>query len=216
MVWHFGTAFSFVLFLLCVFSGCSSPLQPAPDNGTVSATGETIAESLPSESLTATPVPVKPAATPRETRVEPVMVTTVRTAAGSGAVLLDDTYTLTIKEYKEYPFKDMGYEFLYEGDRFQVSVQSEKPVILYVVGYMDAIRIQASDNTPHYEEGVSKLQWGNVEPVFFWERVTDRTGTFAITGVGRYSLVVDPRWMTYDKDWMTGRPFTFRLRITKV
>jgi len=55
-----------------------------------------------------------------------------------------------------------------------------------------------------------------VEPVFFWERVTDRIGTFTIRDVGKYSFVVDPRWMTRDDEWKTKRPFTYKVRITKL
>lgn len=207
---------SFILSILCIFSGCTAPEQPG-SNITITPEGKgSSTETMPSETLEETLAPAGPVQPERTTRMEPVMVITTKIGSGSGTILLDETCSLTIREYKEYPFSDMGYDFLYEGDKFQVSIRSEKPVIVYVVGYMDAIRIQASDNIPHYDEGVGKLQWGNVQPVFFWERVSDRIGTFTITDVGRYSFVIDPRWMTYDDNWKTKRPFTYELRITKL
>ncbi len=200
-----------VIVIIVIFSsGCFSPFKPVVRPGEVSNTS--MVTEIPTPTVLDTTTPVTAATTlPTVT-----IVTTATPRPESGRILVDETYSLTIDEYKEYKFSDFGYDFLYEGDRFQFSITSEKPVTVYVVGYMDSIRIQASDNTPHYEEGDTRLQWGNVKPAFYWERVTDRIAAFTIKDVGSYSFVVDPRWMTYDERWATKRPFTYKLRITRL
>ena len=203
-----------ILLLLILVSGCFSDFKAVNRSNISGNVTETtpltiVATANPEVIPTTKPVTL---ATP----IQPVIVTTITTQPESGKILIEDSYSLTISEYKEYKFSDVGYDFLYKGDKFQFSITSEKPVIVYIVGYMDSIRIQASDGTPHYEVGDPKLQWGNVKPAFYWERVTDKIATFEIKEVGRYSFVVDPRWMTYDEDWVTKRPFSYTLRITRL
>jgi hypothetical protein len=210
--WHVVTLA--ILLLTILIPGCFSDFKPVDRQNT---TGNATVTTMEMDLITTTPdildtkIPVTTG-----TPVQPLIVTTIATQQESGKILVDESYSLSINEYREYKFSDLGYAFLYEGDRFQFSITSEKPVMVYIVGYMDSIRIQASDGTPHYEVGNPNLQWGNVKPAFYWERVTDKIATFRITEVGKYSFVVDPRWMTYDEDWKTRRSFSYKLRITRL
>ena len=153
------------LLVLILASGCFSDSKPVDRLNTT--VNETVAAPVtnPVTEIPKAPDTTKPST--MVTPIQPIIVTTATTQQESGKILVDDSYSLSINEYKEYKFSDIGYDFLYEGDRFQFAITSDKPVIVYVVGYMDSIRIQASDGTPHYEIGDPNLQWGNVKPAFY-------------------------------------------------
>jgi len=197
--------FSIVVLLIIIFfivcPGCvsQSSVQPGP----VSPSG------------TGSLAPVTPPATLPVATLQNG-IATLPIAESGGTVILHDKDELTIEEYKEYKFSDMGYEFLYEGDTLKVYITSEKPVLVYCINYMDVIRLESPANTPHYETYSDKVQWGSLEPAFSLEKVTHEKATFIIRDVGRYSFIIDPRWMASDSAWLTRNPFAYEITLIKV
>lgn len=107
------------LIVTLVIAGCVSPTPPAP-----------VQTPAP------TPAPTTAIQTVLPTTPEATVVTVVSTRVTpkpSGTVIekeiLHDTGILTTKTYKTYDFKDMGFKFIYPGDKFRITIKAEKPVL---------------------------------------------------------------------------------------
>ena len=96
---------SCILFILCSIMGCSAPLAQEQNTSQSGAGNGTLFGQL-TPMIVRTPVPTVLVQSQSTTKIEPVLVTTERTVSGSGSVLLDDTCSLAIREYKEYSLED--------------------------------------------------------------------------------------------------------------
>ena len=149
--------------------------------------------------------------------------------------ILHDTGILTTKTYKTYDFKDMGFKFIYPGDKFRITIKAEKPVLGYALNTEQATGLQGSQLIPHYESYSKKVQWGLIDPSFVLEKATNSTGEFIYGDYieyryddGKYiamnktkgevhplTYVVDGRWMSYDPVYDNVQTFTYEITITK-
>ena len=149
--------------------------------------------------------------------------------------ILHDTGILTTKTYKTYDFKDLGFKFIYPGDKFRVTIKAEKPVLGYALNTEQATGLQGSQLIPHYESYSKKIQWGLIDPSFVLEKATNSTGEFIYGDYIEYryddgnyvamnktkgevhplTYVVDGRWMSYDPVFDNIQTFSYEITITK-
>jgi hypothetical protein len=209
------------LIITMVIAGCVSPSTPAPVQTPAPTTA--IQTVLPT-TIAATTVPVKTA-----------VMTTKPIEAFVEKEILHDTGILTTKTFKTYDFKDMGFKFIYPGDKFRITIKAEKPVMGYALNTEQATGLQGSQLIPHYESYSKKVQWGLIDPSFILEKATDSTGEFIYGDYVEYryegdkyiamnktkgevhplTYVVDGRWMSYDPVYDNIQTFTYDITITK-
>jgi hypothetical protein len=209
------------LIVTMVIAGCVSPSTPAPVKTPAPTTA--IQTVLPT-TITATTVPVKTA-----------VMTTKSIEAVVEKEILYDTGILTTKTYKTYDFKDLGFKFIYPGDKFRITIKAEKPVLGYALNSEQATGLQGSQLIPHYESYSKKVQWGLINPSFVLEKATNSTGEFIYGDYVEYryegdksiamnktkgevhplTYVVDGRWMSYDPVYDNIQTFTYEITITK-
>jgi hypothetical protein len=209
------------LIVTMVIAGCVSPSTPAPVQTPAPTTA--IQTVLPT-TIAATTVPVKTA-----------VMTTKPIEAFVEKEILHDTGILTTKTFKTYDFKDMGFKFIYPGDKFRITIKAEKPVMGYALNTEQATGLQGSQLIPHYESYSKKVQWGLIDPSFILEKATDSTGEFIYGDYVEYryegekyiamnktkgevhplTYVVDGRWMSYDPVYDNIQTFTYEITITK-
>ena len=211
-----------VCLIVTIFiAGCASPSAPAPVQ---TPAPTTVIQTIPPATSEATLVPV---------------TTTVVTTQTTGAVIekeiLHDTGILTTKTYKTYDFKDLGFKFIYPGDKFRITIKAEKPVLGYALNSEQATGLEGSQLIPHYESYSKKVQWGLIDPSFVLEKATNSTGEFVYGDYVEYrydgdkyiamnktkgevhplTYVVDGRWMSYDPVYDNIQTFTYEITITK-
>jgi hypothetical protein len=206
------------LIMMIFIAGCTSPgsSTPAPTPPLT-----TVIPTVPPTTAQATPVVINT-----------TMVTPQRTETVTEKELLHETGILSTKAYKTYDFKEMGFKFIYPGDKFRISIKSEKPVLGYALNTEQASQLQGSQLIPHYESYSSKVQWGLIDPSFVLEKATDSTEEFIYgnyiradkDGVEKVwtkgevhplTYVVDGRWMSFDPMYDNVQTFTYEITITK-
>jgi hypothetical protein len=215
-----------VCLIVTIFiAGCASPSAPAPAPAPVQTPAPT------------TGIQTIPPATSEATIVS--VTTTVGTKPTTEAVvekeILYDTGILTTKTFKTYDFKDLGFKFIYPGDKFRITIKAEKPVLGYALNSEQATGLQGSQLIPHYESYSKKVQWGLIDPSFVLEKATNSTGEFIYGDYVEYryegdksiamnktkgevhplTYVVDGRWMSYDPVYDNIQTFTYEITITK-
>ena len=141
-----------VCLIVTIFiAGCASPSAPAPVQ---TPAPTTVIQAIPPATSEATLVPV---------------ITTVVTKQTTEVVvekeILHDTGILTTKTYKTYDFKDLGFKFIYPGDKFRITIKAEKPVLGYALNSEQATGLEGSQLIPHYESYSKKVQWGDRKSV---------------------------------------------------
>jgi hypothetical protein len=213
-----------VCLIVTIFiAGCASPSAPAPAPVQTPAP-TTVIQTIPPATSEATIVSV---------------TTTVGTKPTTEAVvekeILYDTGILTTKTFKTYDFKDLGFKFIYPGDKFRITIKAEKPVLGYALNSEQATGLQGSQLIPHYESYSKKVQWGLIDPSFVLEKATNSTGEFIYGDYVEYryegdksiamnktkgevhplTYVVDGRWMSYDPVYDNIQTFTYEITITK-
>jgi len=209
------------LIVTMVVAGCVSPSTTAPVQTPAPTTA--IQTVLPT-TIAATTVPVKTA-----------VMTTKPIEAFVEKEILHDTGILTTKTFKTYDFKDMGFKFIYPGDKFRITIKAEKPVLGYALNSEQATGLQGSQLIPHYESYSKKVQWGLIDPSFVLEKATNSTAEFVYGDYIEYryegdkyiamnktkgevhplTYVVDGRWMSYDPVYDNIQTFTYEITITK-
>jgi len=209
------------LIVTMVIAGCISPSTPAPVQTPAPTTA--IQTVLPS-TIAATTVPVKTA-----------LMTTKPIEAFIEKEILHDTGILTTKTFKAYDFKDMGFKFIYPGDKFRITIKAEKPVMGYALNTEQATGLQGSQLIPHYESYSKKVQWGLVDPSFVLEKATNSTAEFVYGDYIEYryddgnyvamnktkgevhplTYVVDGRWMSFDPVYDNVQNFNYEITIAK-
>ena len=209
------------LIVTMVIAGCVSPSTPAPVQTPAPTTA--IQTVLPT-TIAATTVPVKTA-----------VMTTKPIEAFVEKEILHDTGILTTKTFKTYDFKDMGFKFIYPGDKFRITIKAEKPVMGYALNTEQATGLQGSQLIPHYESYSKKVQWGLIDPSFILEKATDSTAEFVYGDYIEYryddgnyvamnktkgevhplTYVVDGRWMSFDPVYDNVQNFNYEITITK-
>jgi hypothetical protein len=209
------------LIVTMVIAGCVSPSTPAPVQNPAPTTA--IQTVLPT-TIAATTVPVKTA-----------VMTTKPIEAFVEKEILHDTGILTTKTFKTYDFKDMGFKFIYPGDKFRITIKAEKPVMGYALNTEQATGLQGSQLIPHYESYSKKVQWGLIDPSFVLEKATNSTAEFVYGDYIEYryddgnyvamnktkgevhplTYVVDGRWMSFDPVYDNVQNFNYEITITK-
>jgi hypothetical protein len=214
-----------LLAAICV-AGCASPSAPAPVQTPPPTT--LVPTSLPTTVITTPPNTIAPSAT--TTAVTSTPVTT-----SSEKEILHEKGMLTTTSYKTYDFKDMGFKFVYPGDKFWITIKAEKPVLGYALNTEQASQLEGSQLIPRYESYSTKVQWGLIDPSFVIEKATDSTEEFIYGNyieyrfengkyvemlktkgeVHRLTYVIDGRWMSYDPVYDNVQPFNYEITITK-
>ncbi len=209
------------LVVTIIVAGCASPSAPVPVQTPAPTTAiQTVfptSGEIPTVSVTT------------------AVITTIPTESVVEKEILYDTGILTTKTYKTYDFKEMGFKFIYPGDKFRISIKAEKPVLGYALNTEQATGLQGSQLIPHYESYSKKVQWGLIDPSFVLEKATNSTGEFIYGDyieyrydAGNYvamnktkgevhplTYVVDGRWMSYDPAFDNVQSFSYEITITK-
>jgi hypothetical protein len=211
-----------VCMIVTIFiAGCASPSAPAPVETPAQTT---VIQTIPPTTAEATTVPVTTTQV-----ITPTPIAVVETE------ILHDTGILTTKTYKTYDFKDMGFKFIYPGDKFRITIKAEKPVLGYALNTEQASGLQGSQLIPYYESYSTKVQWGLIDPSFVLEKAMNSTSEFIYGDYVEYryvgdkyiamnktkgevhplTYVVDGRWMSYDPIYDNVPTFTYEIIITK-
>jgi hypothetical protein len=211
-----------VCLIVTIFiAGCASPSAPAT------------VQTLAATTVIPTHFPVTSEATKVSTNT--TVVTNPTTEDVVEKEILYDTGILTTKTYKTYDFKDLGFKFIYPGDKFRITIKAEKPVLGYALNTEQATGLQGSQLIPHYESYSKKVQWGLIDPSFVLEKATNSTGEFIYGDYVEYryegdksiamnktkgevhplTYVVDGRWLSYDPVYDNIQTFTYEITITK-
>jgi hypothetical protein len=212
-----GVCLIFTIFI----AGCTSPSASPPLS---TATPTTVIQTLTTATIEVTTVPVTTSVVTKQT-----------TESVVEKEILRDKGILTTKTYKTYDFKDLGFKFIYPGDKFRISIKAEKPVLGYALNTEQATGLQGSQLIPHYESYSKNIQWGLIDPSFVLEKATNSTGEFIYGDYieyryddGKYvamnktkgevhplTYVVDGRWMSYDPVYENVQTLAYEITITK-
>lgn len=194
-----------VLAAAVAFTGCTTQ-QAAPATPVPSV-------SAPAESAPATPaITAAPAAEKTEKTAE---VTKEEIKKTSEKVILNTKGLISPGEHKTFDFKSMGDEFSKIGEKYTITLKSDKPVIGYAVTTTQADELQGNEMTPSYDSSSDKIQWGLTTPYMSFGRVTDSTKTFTVETEHQYVYVIDARWMKNDNDYKDLPAFNYELVIAK-
>ena len=124
-----------VCLILTIFiAGCASP-SASPPLPTASPTA--VIQTISTVTVEVTTVPVTTS-----------VVTKQITESVVEKEILRDKGILTTKTYKTYDFKDLGFKFIYPGDKFRISIKAEKPVLGYALNTEQATGLQGSQLDP--------------------------------------------------------------------
>ncbi len=182
-----------LLFTVLIFAGCSSPAG----QGTVPATGS-----------------------PGKTEQVSTKAEGKATTVSSEKVVISDVLNLMSgypTTYKEYAFRDYGYEYLLPDDTFRVSIDSTKPVNILVIDKADQLKF--SSVRPEWNTILKQNQWdySPVVPVFSRSDVLSNEMTFRIEDKAAYFLIIDPRFSS-EKIWEGSRHEDVRVnvKVTKI
>lgn len=129
------------------------------------------------------------------------------TTASSGRIILDERITLMSgypTQYQKYAFEEYGYQYLYPGDTFKVSINSDKPVNVVVVDKGDEMKFPQV--IPEWNTVLRKDQWdySPVVPAFSQSNVVRKDMTFTIKDKSSYFLIIDPRFSS-EQTWEGSR-----------
>jgi hypothetical protein len=107
--------------------------------------------------------------------------------------------------YQKYAFEDYGYQYLYPGDTFRISVNSNKPVNVLVIDKDDEIKFPSVE--PEWNTVLKKDQWDYTPlvPAFSQSNVVRKDMTFKIEDKSSYFIIIDPRFASDQAGWKTSR-----------
>jgi hypothetical protein len=107
--------------------------------------------------------------------------------------------------YQKYAFEDYGYQYLYPGETFRISVNSDKPVNVLVIDKDDEIKFPSV--APEWNTVLKKDQWdySPLVPAFSQSNVLRKDMTFKIQDKGSYFIIIDPRFASDQAGWRTSR-----------
>jgi uncharacterized protein (DUF1330 family) len=103
--------------------------------------------------------------------------------------------------FQKYAFEDYGFQYLYSGDSFKVSINSDKPVNVLVIDKNDEIKFITAD--PEWSTILKKDQWdySPLVPAFSQSNVLRSDMTFTIKDKSMYFLIIDPRFSSSQEGW---------------
>ncbi len=103
--------------------------------------------------------------------------------------------------FQKYAFEDYGFQYLYPGDSFKVSINSDKPVNVLVIDKDDEIKFMTAD--PEWSTILKKDQWdySPLVPTFSQSNVLRKDMTFTIKDKSKYFLIIDPRFSSSQDGW---------------
>jgi len=143
------------------------------------------------------------------------------TTTSPGALVLDDSFNILSgyqTRYKKYAFEDLNYQYLYPGDRFTISVVSDKPVNVLVIGKTDELKFDTVE--PQWDTVLKPDQWdySPLVPAFCGSNVQKKDMTFTIEDKSIYFLIVDPRFASDPAGWNGSRhdEVHVKVRLTKL
>ncbi|MDD5189136.1 MAG: hypothetical protein PHF57_13100, partial [Methanoregula sp.] len=117
--------------------------------------------------------------------------------------IIDDKFAIYSEfraGYKEYPLEDYGLNYLNAGDTFKLSIDSEKPVNVFVLSsndepLFDSIRpiweIQAAKGNKESEYGYT---YAGISPLVKEDKVTKKDIVFTVKTTGKYVVMIDQRF----------------------
>lgn len=177
---------SCILIALILVCGCT---------GTTSE--KTGAEAAPTSAPSDTPQPTAAVETqtepPQQPTVTTVETTTPHATEPSRTVLADEGSAVYAGSWKQISFTDdLGVEFLYPNERYEISIKSSQPINVLVLKDPNVPLFKT--NSPVWDGNGNKWKYDSgVDPVVQFDEITRKTFTMSVPGVGRYSLLLDGR-----------------------
>ena len=180
----------------------------------IAVAGCTVTSEAPGgRSVTSTPI--------QQTTAAPTTITEVPKTTAAGAVLFEESFNMKSgfqTVYKKYALEDYGYLYLYPGDRFSLSLTSNKPVNVLVIGKTDEIKFDSVE--PVWDTALKQDQWdySPLVPAFSQSNVEKKEMTFTIKDRSTYYLIVDPRFASDLAGWKGSRhdDVIGTVRLTKI
>ncbi|KDE55934.1 hypothetical protein EI28_03350 [Methanoculleus sp. MH98A] len=87
---------------------------------------------------------------------------------------------------------DLGVEYLYPGERYEVNIESDQPINVLIV--RDNVMSLFKTNPPEWSTNDNEWKYyPGVEPVVQFDEVTRKTFVLTVPELGRYSLLLDGR-----------------------
>jgi hypothetical protein len=102
--------------------------------------------------------------------------------------------------YKEYPLEDYGLNYLNAGDTYKISIDSEKPVNVFVLNQNEEIQfdtikpvweMQAEKGNKGSEYGYT---YSGLSPLVKEDKVTKKDIIFTVKTTGKYFVMIDQRF----------------------
>jgi hypothetical protein len=127
-----------------------------------------------------------------------------QTTVSSGRTIIDEKINILSgyqDRYKKYAFEDYGYEYLYPGDTFRISIDSDKPVNVLIIDKADEIKFPAIE--PEWNTALKKDQWDyvGIVPIQSQSNVLRKEMTATIKNKSKYFLIIDPRFSSDQAGW---------------
>lgn len=183
----------------------------------VLAAGCTAPSSVPVTMTETTGTPVQTAGPPAATttpapEILPAPVTTIATPEppSSTKEMYYDTVTIPMerKQYELVHFEDIGYPYLYPGEKYIVRITSDHAIFAYVIPTVNVPYLTASGGVPVYDKGTRTYEYGQLTPVMKMEDVFEDGADFTVKNIGKYTLVLDTR--------LSERDYHYENEMTKV
>ena len=135
----------------------------------------------------------------------PVVAGALTTTATSEVVVFEGPFTMksgyqTI--YDKISFEDHGYQYLYPGDRFKISVTTNnRPVNILVIDKTDELKFNSVE--PEWNTALKPDQWdySPLVPAFSKSNVLNEDMTFVVKQKSTYFLIIDPRFASGLAGW---------------
>jgi hypothetical protein len=130
------------------------------------------------------------------------------TTTPKGVVIIDERINLMSgyqTTYEKFAFEDYGSQYLYPGDSYRISVNSDRPVNVLVIDKDDEIKFPSVE--PEWNTVLKKDQWdySPLVPVFSQSNVLRKDMILSIKDKGSYFIIIDPRFASDQGGWKGSR-----------
>lgn len=192
-----------IMIVLAMLSGCTTSENPRTPTNSPGPS-----EVIPEASATLSPTPQ--VGTPPDTPVQ-TTCKNIQIFKKNDLVYWDD--------YKTYPFDSFNYqgsEYQQAGEVYTVKIKADIPLTVYVLPTNEIPLLNSKDRRPTYDAAKDKIDFHGLAPVAVLYLAYDASSTFTIPKMGKYTLVVDPRFSEMNLQTDMRESFKYEIEALKV